>query len=105
MSSSKSTKSAAFKILILGIIYKEDTYGYDIIDQMKLLSSGQIQMKEGTLYPILKSLSKKEFLRASWKKSPNGKSRKYYGITERGKAEYKRHKQEWEFLNTIIHSL
>lgn len=62
-------------------------------------------MKEGTLYPLLKSLKKNQLLRSSWKKSKLGKPRKYYTITERGKAEYKRLIADWEFMNSMIVNL
>lgn len=105
MTTTKPTKSAIFKILVLGIIYKEETYGYDIIDKIKTLSKSEILMKEGTLYPLLKSLKGNQLLRSSWKKSQLGKSRKYYSITERGKAEYKRLIAEWNQMNAMIINL
>ncbi|MFT6338680.1 MAG: DNA-binding PadR family transcriptional regulator [Halioglobus sp.] len=105
MSTTKSTKSAIFKILVLGILYKEETYGYDIIEKIKILSNSEIVMKEGTLYPLLKSLKTNQLLRASWKKSQLGKARKYYSITERGKAEYNRLIIEWNQMNAMILNL
>ena len=105
MSSTKSTKSAIYKILVLGIIYNDETYGYDIIEKIKTLSKSAISMKEGTLYPLLKSLKNQQLLRSSWKKSQLGKSRKYYSITERGKVEYKRMISEWNQMHEMITSL
>ncbi|MFT4536457.1 MAG: PadR family transcriptional regulator PadR [Saprospiraceae bacterium] len=105
MSTTKSTKSAIFKILVLGILYKEETYGYDIRDKIKILSNDEILMKEGTLYPLLKSLKSSQLLRSNWKKSKLGKARKYYSVTERGKAEYKRLIIEWNQMNSMIRNL
>jgi len=105
MSTTKATKSVIFKILVLGIIYKDETYGYDIIEKIKSLSKSEILMKEGTLYPLLKSLKSSQLLRSSWKKSKLGKSRKYYSITERGKVEYKRLISEWNQMNAMILNL
>lgn len=105
MSSTKSTKSAIYKILVLGIIYNDETYGYDIIEKINTLSKSAISMKEGTLYPLLKSLKNQQLLRSSWKKSQLGKSRKYYSITERGKVEYKRMISEWNQMHEMITSL
>ena len=105
MSTTKSTKSTIFKILVLGILYKEETYGYDIRDKIKTLSNDEILMKEGTLYPLLKSLKSSQLLRSSWKKSKLGKARKYYSVTERGKAEYKRLIIEWNQMDSMITNL
>jgi len=102
MPTTKSIKSAIFKILVLGILYKEETYGYDIIDKIKNLSNGEVLMKEGTLYPLLKSLKSNQFLHSSWKNSKLGKARKYYSITEQGKAEYRHLIIEWNQMNAMI---
>lgn len=98
----KSTLSVANKILILGVLYDEEAYGFGIIEEIEKISDEAIVIKEGTLYPILKTLKSKQLVRSQWRKSPAGKSRKYYTITERGKAEYKRLIIEWNQLNHII---
>ncbi len=105
MAPSKSIKSALFRLLVLGILYDEDTYGYDIIDKIKTISDNTIIMKEGTLYPLLKLLKKEQLLRSNWRKSSKGKSRKYYSITEGGKASFKRQKKDWESMNEMINKL
>ena len=42
-------------------------------------------MGQGTLYPALKRLEKKEFLESYWNESENGMKRKFYTITDKGK--------------------
>ena len=60
-------------------------------------------MGQGTLYPALKEIEKKEFLESYWNESENGMKRKFYTITDKGKN-YRRN----EFLgecNSINSSL
>ncbi len=102
MTATKPIKSAIFKILLLGIVYKDEAYGYDIIEKIKVISNSEILMKEGTLYPLLKSLQNKQLIRSNWKKSKGGKPRKYYSITELGKIEYKKLRSEWNMMNLMI---
>lgn len=74
---------------VLKIISQEETYGYDII--MKLANAGFKNIIEGTLYPILTRLEKKQFIQCRKAKSPLGPTRKYYSITALGQehlAEY-----------------
>ncbi|MDF2655037.1 MAG: putative transcriptional regulator [Bacillota bacterium] len=67
---------------ILKIISLEVTYGYEIM--MKLKTYGFYEIQEGTIYPLLVRLEKKELISAEFRPSPLGPSRKYYSITKAG---------------------
>ena len=69
--------------LILHIIKNNETYGYEIIEQLKL--NGFYNMTEGTVYPILQRLMQKGLVIGTFKKSTIGPKRKYYFITEKGR--------------------
>lgn len=69
---------------ILKIIGQHETYGYEIV--AKLQAYGFTDVKEGTLYPLLLRLEKKELIKAMFKESPLGPKRKYYSLTVEGKA-------------------
>jgi len=67
---------------ILKIISKNITYGYEIME--KLTSYGFEDIREGTIYPLLVRLEKKDLISSEFKPSPLGPSRKYYTITTEG---------------------
>lgn len=67
---------------ILKIISLEVTYGYEIME--KLLAYGFEDVKEGTTYPLLVRLEKKDLISSEVKPSPLGPNRKYYSITAAG---------------------
>ena len=69
--------------VILHIIKNNETYGYEIVEELKL--SGFYSMTEGTVYPILIRLARKGYILATYKKSSIGPKRKYYYITEKGR--------------------
>ena len=69
--------------IILHIIKNKETYGYEIIEQLKL--NGFYNMTEGTVYPILTRLIKKGLIIGTFKESKKGPRRKYYYITESGR--------------------
>lgn len=80
---------------MLAVIADGETYGYEIL--AKLEGNGFESLLEGTLYPVLTRLEKKELVSCRKAKSPYGPVRKYYSITEKGmealrafKASYKK---------------
>lgn len=68
--------------LILCIIRRQDSYGYLISQQLKSVSN----MKDSTLYPILKRLSDNGYV-DTYDQPFQGRNRKYYRITESGRKQ------------------
>ena len=58
-------------------------YGYKIIKALEMRSENAFSLKEGTLYPILHSLEKENYLDSYWDSS-TGRKKKYYHITKKG---------------------
>lgn len=73
--------------MVLSLIDKRDLYGYQIIKHLRVLSGETFVFKEGTLYPILHSLEKNQFISSYWQESSVGRKRKYYRISDEGKQE------------------
>lgn len=99
---SKEIMSAISTPLILQVITQEETYGYEIKQKVKEVSEGNIIWQDGSLYPVLKKLEKKELIRSKWRKTPAGKKRKYYSITNKGLNALKVHKDQWDLVNGIL---
>ena len=78
---------------ILKIIDKSETYGYEIVEQLQRY--GFVDVKEGTLYPLLLRLEKKGLIVATFKPSPLGPRRKYYNLTEAGQEYIIRFYEVW----------
>lgn len=69
---------------ILKIIARHTTYGYEILERLKTI--GFEDLSEGTIYPLLLRLEKQGSVSASLLPSPLGPKRKYFTITEQGRA-------------------
>ncbi|WP_311481249.1 PadR family transcriptional regulator [uncultured Anaerococcus sp.] len=69
--------------IILHIIKNKETYGYEILEELKL--NGFYNMTEGTVYPILTRLIKKGLILGIFKESNKGPRRKYYYLTDAGR--------------------
>lgn len=84
------TSSILIEFLILAIIDKEDSYGYEISQTIKLAAN----IKESTLYPILKKLEKAGYM-TTYSQEYQGRKRKYYSITQEGKEQLQFLNEEW----------
>ncbi len=90
------------ELLMLNLIAQKPMYGYRIIKELETRSQGYFKFKEGTLYPVLHRLETSGLISGQWRELPNGRQRKYYDITEKGKASLSERARQWrEFLTAI----
>ena len=99
---SKALIAASTKPLLLSIILSGESYGYQIIQNVKIISKGQLEWSEGMLYPVLHRLEKDGFVIANWRLSEKGRMRKYYRITEEGKKELASEKKQWMNVHNAL---
>lgn len=91
-------KRGLLDICVLSAIKDQESYGYQIIKDMK----SYVALSESTLYPILRRLEKANLLIV--RSVPhNGRLRKYYRITPLGLQRIQDFKQEWEEILAIYH--
>ena len=75
---------------VLAVLDEGDTYGYRLTQRMK----EQVELSESTLYPVLRRLQKEECL-AVQDVAIDGRNRRYYRLTEKGRAQLKLYRGEW----------
>lgn len=88
---------------ILEIMNQQETYAYVISRELAKCGFGEIS--EGTIYPIILRLQKKELISATLKDSESGPARKYYRLTEQGKQELEEFKRNWTELSSAVNQL
>ena len=91
--------------IVLGIFKKGDSYGYDIHKKIKEKSDGLYELKEATLYSSFRRLEQDGAISAYWGDETQGARRKYYQITQAGRALFDRNKADWNFTKKIIDQL
>jgi len=99
---SKALIGASTKPIILAILKKGESYGYEIIQQVKDMTSGELDWSEPMLYPFLKRLERDGLVRSQWRLSDKGPLRKYYRLTKLGLAELEREKSQWLTIHTAL---
>lgn len=78
-------------------------YGYEITQRVKELTSGELQITEGALYPLLHRLEAEGLLEAEMQMADN-RMRKYYSLTKAGKEQTTSAVKELQvFLQTMTH--
>ena len=91
--------------IILRSLYEGDKYGYDIIGEIEKKSGGLYTIKQPTLYSALKRLESLKYVESYYGEFSNGGRRKYFSLTDEGKAVTEKNLAEWEYSRTIIDSL
>ncbi|MCM3702876.1 PadR family transcriptional regulator [Paenibacillus macerans] len=76
-------KKGALELCVLVLISQKDYYGYELAQKI----SEKIELAEGTLYPILRRLTKDNYLTCYLSDSSEGPPRKYYSITVPGREQ------------------
>ena len=87
-----NTGAALLDAVVLAIVSKdaEGTYGYRITQDVRAV----IEISESTLYPVLRRLQKDECLEV-YDQAIDGRNRRYYTITERGRVQLNLYRSEW----------
>ena len=87
---------------ILCILAKREAYASSIIEELK---TANMIVVEGTLYPLLIREKNQGLLSYRWEESPQGPPRKYYMITEKGRALLQEMDNAWNEIVTTIDTL
>jgi transcriptional regulator len=76
--------SGALEIMILQSLRRQPMHGYALVQHIKRQSNELLLIEEGSLYPALQRLLKKDFLTAEWQTSATGRWVRTYKITRKG---------------------
>ncbi|MDI7248108.1 MAG: PadR family transcriptional regulator [Bacillota bacterium] len=92
----KELLRGTLELVVLSIIARQTSYGYSIINAIKQETEGRIELKEGSLYPVLYRLEDAGAIESVWHyPEERGVPRKYYRILPEGKKRLGRLRKEW----------
>ena len=97
----KNLIGGSTRLLLLALLDEVDRYGYDIIRTLAERSQNVFAFKEGTLYPVLHKLEAEGCIRA-YEKVVDGRRRRYYSITRKGKEQLARERTQWETFSAAV---
>ena len=90
--------------MILYILLKAPSYGYEISKQIRLLTEEKYIIKETTLYSAFTRMEKNGYIESyeELAAAGSGKKRTYYRITEAGKRYYEEKCREWTLTKEVV---
>lgn len=98
----KDLVAASATPLVLAILLDGESYGYAILKRVRELSNGDLEWTDGMLYPLLHRLERLGLVTTEWRSPPEGRGRKYYAITEDGRASLAERKRQWMTVAQVL---
>lgn len=93
-------------IIVLNALSEKDGYGYDILNYIHTKTEGHYEMKQSSIYSVLKRLEKSGYVSSyAGGEETNGAKRRYYTLTNQGKEVLENEKKEWSYTRTLINNL
>jgi PadR family transcriptional regulator PadR len=93
-------------LLVLAVLADGSRHGYAIAREIERISSDALSLREGSLYPALRTLELDGMIAGKWEIQPVGPARKVYTLTDKGRAELDRRTADWRryaaFMNAIL---
>lgn len=91
-------------LVLLGVLADadDDLYGYDIAKRLQRARQGEPLFKEGTIYPVLRSLAASGWLSSRIVPSYSGPPRRYYRITDEGRAVLAEWRTVWRHTRDFV---
>jgi len=91
--------------IVLGVLRRGDSYGFEIFRAIRDATGGAYEIKEATLYASYRRLEKDGLVEAYWGDETQGGRRKYYRLTDAGRAVYRRNVDAWVLTRGVIDNL
>ncbi len=80
--------------VVLEILSRGEMYGYQLSETIENRTEKVLTLGKGTLYPLLYNLEAKKLIKGRWQQAKNGRKRRYYSITGKGKSQLAKQKQQ-----------
>jgi PadR family transcriptional regulator, regulatory protein PadR len=96
-------KKGTLTFIILNVLKENEYYGYELIEQIK--KNTEIEIAEGTLYPLMNRLKNEKLVDSKWVEQETGIPRKYYCLTEIGAKTLVQMNEYWKNLETSIQKI
>ena len=93
-------KKGTLSFIILNVLKDNEYYGYELIEQIR--KHTEIEIAEGTLYPLMNRLKTEDLVESKWVEQETGIPRKYYCLTETGTNTLVDMNEYWKNLENAI---
>jgi DNA-binding PadR family transcriptional regulator len=92
-------------LLVLHLIAQRPSYGNQLMERIAAMTAGVLSVNPNTMYPLLRQLESRGLIHGEWE-HPERRTRRYYSLTDEGRAEYARLVEEVRpFLDSVKTSI
>ena len=98
----RELRRGTLELLLLRLLRDGQKYGYRLATDLRRSSEGQLEVKEGTLYPVLYRLEDQGLIAPTWEQRERGVPRKYYELTAAGKRRLVELSDEWQRFAAMV---
>ncbi|HEY7283060.1 MAG TPA: PadR family transcriptional regulator [Actinomycetota bacterium] len=97
-------RRGTLEFCVLALLRDGERYGFDLVRALGAVDG--MVTSEGTIYPLLSRLRRDRLVETSWQESPSGPPRRYYRLTDAGRAALEAFAGEWvRFRDAVDHLL
>ncbi|MEM0915487.1 MAG: PadR family transcriptional regulator [Planctomycetota bacterium] len=102
----KDLVAASSRPVVLSVLARGESYGYEIIQEVRRLSGGRLEYAEGMIYPLLHRLEREGLIKSRWDTPKGtGRRRKYYRLSDDGGAALQAEQQRWITVHNALANL
>jgi PadR family transcriptional regulator, regulatory protein PadR len=89
-------------LLILKTLLPGSLHGYAIAQRILITSRETLDVQQGSLYPALHRLERKQLVESEWRESENGRMAKFYSLTKAGRKQLAAELEKWQLYSKAI---
>lgn len=89
-------------LLILKVVSLGPQHGWAISERLAQISTGVVQVPQGSLYPALHRLERRGWIKAEWGPSNNNRNAKFYELTRAGRRQLESETASWRTLSLTV---
>ena len=98
----KALTGASAQTIVLSILQRRESYGYQIIKRVYDLSNGDVEWAAGSLYTLMHKMKAGGLVESYWVEKEGERRRRYYRITPKGEKALEEEKQAWLSVHGIF---
>lgn len=91
--------------ILLGRLCQGDSYGYELNKGIVQQTGGALEFKEATLYTAFRRLEEAGLITSYWGDETTGARRRYYAVTEEGRAAFQAGRAQWQSVRDMMDAL
>lgn len=92
----------ALELIVLGTLERGARHGYALVQEIGRRSGEEVRAEEGSLYPALHRLERRELVRSEWGVTDTKRRAKFYSLTRKGRAELARRRTAWARMTSAV---